>query len=379
MSVAAAWRIVAILSVISAGAYIGNESAHYFWDLTSYVEALDSEFPYRAQRTYPFLYPPFTADLFTLARSHLFELLSIAYVGAGVFFLHAAAQLNVPRKFEWLLAITAMGGLGIVSLQSGNLAILMNLGVLGLACHAAMGNATARHLLPIAIGVGALMKPQFVIYLGLLQALEPRKTALIKIVTTGLVVAGVYAIYMWWRPFEWNEYVQAIVQRTAVEKDYAWGPAGFIKNFTDSDAAALAAYTGGFVAVWLLAYAGWRKSVQAGRDVPDLMFVCLAFVALTFMNPRLPLYDVHAAGLALAICCGLVAGRSPWMPWLLAVVLAINLVPWTIANFARDPSAYPGWMQNLQIVHFIGIGSLLVALARAGLHASPATTEPGSL
>jgi hypothetical protein len=180
---------------------------------------------------------------------------------------------------------------------------------------------------------------------------------------------------MWLRPFDWNEYVQAVVQRTAVEKDYAWGPAGFIKNFTDSDAAAFAAYIGGFVAVWLLAYAGWRTSIQAGHEVPDLAFVCLAFVALTFMNPRLPLYDVHAAGLALAICCALVSERSPAIRWVLAVVLAINLVPWTIANFTRNPSAFPWWMHNLQIAHFIGIGSLLIALSRTGLHASITKVE----
>ncbi|MDO8678446.1 MAG: hypothetical protein Q7R30_07770 [Acidobacteriota bacterium] len=72
-----AWRIAAIMSVVEAGAYIGNEAARYFWDLASYVDALDTANPWRSEKSYPFLYPPFAADLFTLARSHLFELLSI--------------------------------------------------------------------------------------------------------------------------------------------------------------------------------------------------------------------------------------------------------------------------------------------------------------
>src|SRR5688572_13679854 len=127
------WRIIAILSVVEAGAYVGNETARYFWDLTAYVGALDTDFPWRFEDPYPFLYPPFAKDLFTLARSHLFELLAIVYVGAIAFFLATFAQLTMPRRFEWLFAITAMGGLGVVSLLAGNVAIVMNLAVLALA------------------------------------------------------------------------------------------------------------------------------------------------------------------------------------------------------------------------------------------------------
>jgi hypothetical protein len=95
-----AWRIVTILSIVEAGAYVGNEAARYFWDLTAYVEALDTLYPYRFDRPYPFLYPPFAADLFRLAKSHLFELFSIAYVAALALFLsHGAAGVRrVPRQ-----------------------------------------------------------------------------------------------------------------------------------------------------------------------------------------------------------------------------------------------------------------------------------------
>ena len=48
----------------------------------------------------------------------------------------------------------------------------MNLTVLGLALQAAMGQAVAVRLLPIAIGFGALIKPQFIVYLGLLPCVE---------------------------------------------------------------------------------------------------------------------------------------------------------------------------------------------------------------
>jgi hypothetical protein len=58
-----AWRTILALSVVGAGAYVGNESpareySHYFWDLTGYVLALESEFPYRTTETFTFLYPP---------------------------------------------------------------------------------------------------------------------------------------------------------------------------------------------------------------------------------------------------------------------------------------------------------------------------------
>ena len=238
VSAATAWRIIAILSVVEAGAYIGNEAARYFWDLTAYVQALDTDYPWRFEEPYPFLYPPFAADLFTLARSHLFELLAIAYVAALALFLGAFAQVNMPRRFEWLFAITAMGGLGVVSLLSGNVAILMNLTVMALVLQAAMGKSTALQLLPIAIGLGALIKPQFALYLGLLLCLErSRWTAIVKALTAGAAVIGVHTVYFLFRPDDWNEYVQAVVKRTVVEKDFAWGPAGFIKHFSDSASA----------------------------------------------------------------------------------------------------------------------------------------------
>lgn len=381
VSEATAWRIVAILSVVEAGAYVGNEAARYFWDLTAYVQALDTPYPWRFEEPYPFLYPPFAADLFTLARSHLFELLSIAYVAALAFFLNTFAQLDMRRRFEWLLAITAMGGLGVVSLLSGNIAILLNLTVLALALQAAMGKPLALHLLPIAIGFGALIKPQFAVYLGLLLCLErSRKAAVLKALAVCVAVACVYTLYVVVRPDDWNEYVQAAVKRTVVEKDFAWGPAGFIKHFSDSNAAGFAAYIVGFLIVCALSYAAWQKSVRLREPVSAVSLVSLAFVVLTFANPRIPLYDVFAAAIALSICCGF-ANRAPSMSWALVLALAINLTPWLIANFARAPTAYPWWVRDLQTTHLLGIACLFVALSRTGLHravegAKSQTTAP---
>ena len=359
-----AWRIIAVLSVVEAGASLGTETARYFWDLTAYVAALDTGFPWRFADPYPFLYPPFAKDLFTLARSHLFELLSIVYVAAAALFLNTFAQLNVPRKFEWLFAITAMGGLGVVSLLAGNVAILINLTVLALALQSAMGKSLALQLLPIAIGLGALIKPQFALYLGLLLVLErSRKTAILKALPVVVAVAAVQTFYIVFRQDDWNEYVQAVVKRTVVEKDFAWGPAGVIKLFSDSNGAGFAAYLAALLIVGALAYAVVRKSAQ---PVPRVGLVSLAFVVLTFANPRIPLYDLYAAAIALSVCCAL-AARASNMSWTLAAALTINLVPWLIDNFTRAPSAYPWWTRHLLITHLLGIGCLLVMLSRTGM------------
>jgi hypothetical protein len=93
-----AWRTILALSVVGAGAYVGSESpareySHYFWDLTGYVLALESEFPYRTTETFTFLYPPIAKDLFGLARTHLFE--PNEYV-QGVM-----TQTAVKRDFGW--------------------------------------------------------------------------------------------------------------------------------------------------------------------------------------------------------------------------------------------------------------------------------------
>ena len=165
--------------------------------------------------------------------------------------------------------------------------------------------------------------------------------------------------------FTQREYI-AVIKRTVVEKDFGWGPAALITHVSDSTSAAFAAYIVTFLLVSALAYAAWRKSARMGQPVPSVLLVSLAFVVLTFANPRIPLYDLFAAAIALSVCCGLAASAS--LSWALVLALAINLLPWTIANFARTPSAYPWWMQNLLLTHLLGIGCLLVTLSRTGMH-----------
>ena len=362
---ALAWRIIIVLSVVEAGAYLGVEAAQYFWDLWGYVLALDSEFPYRSTVSFPFLYPPFSVDLFTLARSHLFELLSISYVGAVALFIDAYARVPMARRVEWLFAITAMGGMGVVSLQTGNVALLMNFSLLAVALQAALGRPLYVQLLPIVIGFGALIKPQFALYLGLLPLVETsRRTAMIKIVAVAAAVVAVHGWYVVFRPSDWNEYVEGVIKRTLVERDFGWSPAALSTRFTTSPIAPHAAYAAGVLATAALCYAAWRRSASAGRQVPAVAIVMLVFVALTFANPRLPLYDLYAGGIALVICCGL--SGAPSLAWVLAMVLAINAVPWSIAEFTRDPPAWPWWMHDQLITHLIGIGGLLIALSRVG-------------
>lgn len=369
MSQQASWRLVTVLSIIAAGAALGNERAQYFWDLTIYVASLDSPFPYRFNEPYPFLYPPLAADLFRATRSHLFELFSIAYVGAIAWFVTAFGSLNAPRRFEWLAAITAMGGLGVVSLLSGNVGVLMNLGLLALLIQAAEDRAWARTMLPVAIGFGSLIKPQFALYLGLLPLIDHAwRSAIVKMAVVMVVVAMVYGSYMVLRPYDWNEYVQAVIVRTTVVKDFGWGPAAYVMRSWNTTAAALAADAAALALVSALAFATWKTSMRSGQQVPRVVVACLGFVVLTFANPRMPLYDMYAAGLALAVC-GAYARRTTVLPLILAVMLAINLVPWTIANFARSPAAYPGWLSDLLFAHMLGLVSVLIALSRIGVQA----------
>jgi hypothetical protein len=363
-----AWRLVAVLSVVAAGAAIGDEGAHvypgalYFWDAASYVTALDAVNPYRSGAVFPFLYPPVAADLFKLGRSHVFELMAIAYTGAIAFFLSVYSRVDMPRKFVWLCAITAMGGMGVVSLKSGNVAITMNCVLLGLTIDAARGGGWPLRLLPIAIGCGALIKPQFILYLGLLPVLERTwRAALIASAVTVAAVVLVHAGYLVWRADQWNDYVTAVRARVLTEKDFGWGSAEFFMHLTGSTTAALAGYGAMLLAVCALAGMAWRQSPAAGR----LSMACLAFVVLTFANPRAPLYDLYAAGIALVVCCGL-TGRREHVAVLVAG-LALNLVPWLIAEFARTPAAWPWWAGDYMITHLAGVSVLLLSLARTGL------------
>jgi hypothetical protein len=370
MSKAAAWRFIVCLSIVAAGAALGDERprepSQYFWDLSSYVTALDAENPYDSEAFFAFLYPPVAADIFKLARSHLFELMSIAYVGAVVAFLAVFARLEMPRRFEWLFAITSMGGLGVVSLKTGNVAIIMNFTVLALLIDAAMGRLRSRQLLFVAIAVGSLIKPQFLLYLGLLPVVErSRKTAVIKMAAAAAAVVGIHGAYALVRPNLWSDYLAGVASRTLTEKDFGWGAAALAMHFTGSTRAALAGFGGGLLLVCVLAWIAWRRTARHGVSLSPVTLPCLAFVVLTFVNPRVPLYDLYAAGVALVVCCALAARVEGASAMLAALV--INLVPWLIANFARTPSAFPWWTSDYLITHVAGLVLLLGSLARTGL------------
>ena len=382
------WRTILALSVVGAGAYVGNELptreySHYFWDLTGYVLALDSEFPYRTTETFTFLYPPVAKDLFGLAGTHLFELMSIGHVAAIALFLRAYSRIPTPRRWEWLFAITAMGGIGVVSLQSGNVAILMNFTLLGVVIGAALhpatqsprraGNEFHRLALPIVIGAGALIKPQFALYLGLLPLVEPsRRMAVIKMLAAGGAVLLVNGLYLVFRPFDWNEYVQGVITQTSVKRDFGWGPAALGTHLSGAAIAPYIAYVTTLMLAAALSVAVWRTSLKAGRRVPAVPLVALAFLVLTFANPRVPLYDLFAAAIAAGIACSFAADAQR-VSWALVVVLAINLVPWTIEEFTSNPAAWPWWAKDMLFGHVGGIIVLLIALSRAGLQ----STVPG--
>ncbi|HYE85253.1 MAG TPA: hypothetical protein VEA16_02770, partial [Vicinamibacterales bacterium] len=219
---------------------------------------------------------------------------------------------------------------------------------------------------PVVIGFGSLIKPQFVLYLGLLLAVEhSRSMAIAKGAVTALAAAVVHGAYYLLRPADWNEYAQAVVKRTVVERDFGWGPAAFMMHFSQSSAAGAAGYLLALAIAAALAYVAWRKRVAAAVPDSAAFVAALAFVVLTFANPRIPLYDLYAAALAVGVCCAL-SEDDRRLPLVLAALIAAGLLPWLIANFTRAPTTYSWVTTNLLHFHLLGIFGLLAGLAMTG-------------
>jgi hypothetical protein len=209
--------------------------------LSSYVTALSAPNYYESAAFFPFLYPPVAADIFKLARTHLFELMSIAYVAAVVFFLAVYSRLPMAWRFEWLFAITALGGMGVVSLRTGNVGIAMNFTLLALMLDAGTGSARSRILLPIAIAAGALIKPRFLLYLGLLPVLvRPLRSAAMRMAGAAFAVVGIHIFYVVFRATEWRDYVAGVNNRIMTEKDFGWGPSALFMHISNSNTVAFA-------------------------------------------------------------------------------------------------------------------------------------------
>jgi hypothetical protein len=338
--------------------FVREASNDTLWDLHVYVYALDAPNPYDVNRDLLFVYAPMVGDVFRMARSHLFEFLLFAYVLAIVWFVTEFSRLQLRRPGVVFLVALSTGGMGTVSMMSGNVTAFMHLAVLAVLLRT---QRTASSTWPflVLVGLFAIVKPYFVLFAPIALLLSTdRLRECLRIAGIALAVGAIYALYLIWRPEEMRAFVAALDMQLVRRGDYGSsvfaalvGPLG-IPGATVGFVAFLGVLIAIAVSVWRARSATPRASVIA---------VLMAYALLCFVNPRAHLYDLFPAFLCLLMVVDLIG----WTPPFPAIVLAASLVgavPAVIAEFARDPTRAAPWLLDYRLIQLTAIGLVLSAI-----------------
>lgn len=358
------WFSILVLAVLQVGVHLGNRfGSDYLWDLYVYVRAADDVQPYRTDERLLFVYPPFTLDAFRQVGTHLFETMLVAYTAATVWFAQEYAQLAIRRRGEVLLAALGLGGLGVVTLKSGNLTGFMHLALLAAVLRSLRRSELGSSGWLYLVTLFSLVKPYFVVYglLGLVVAPGRARRELARFAGVASAGTGVYALYWHFRPDDMRAFVRAVEWQAFTHSDFGSSPFGQLLTITGSQVAAFTGYivvAAGMAALALWA-AGWSEPTDARQRLTRLM---LGYAVLSFTNPRVHAYDLAPVVLCLLVA-GVAAGGGSAVPIAALAALAMNAVPPAIYNFAARPFETPYLLREATLWQLLGVAVVFTSVA----------------
>jgi len=352
-----AWAAIVLSSAFQIAKHFMPETgADPLWDLHVYVRAMDSPNPYDLNGDLLFVYAPMVADVFRLARSHLFEVLMSAYVLSIVWFTSEYARVPLRRRGGVFLMALATGGMGTVSIMSGNITVFMHLATLAAAMRTERLRSSTWPLLAL-IAIFSLVKPYFIVLMPLALVLSAnRRREIVRIAIAGVVVAGIFGLYLLWRPAEMRAFFDALDMQLVRRGDSGSSVLAALIAPLGMTAATMVFAV--FVVVLGVAARTTWSSIVATGSYSALLY---AYALLCLVNPRAQIYDLFPVLLCLVMLCDL----RGWPIELELAVMAASLigaVPVVVREFARDPMHAAPLLLDYRIAQLTAIAIVLIAI-----------------
>lgn len=315
--------------------------ADAFWDFDVYRRAVTDLVlgynAYRPNEPLPFLYHPVV--LHALVPLDRFLGLENAFIGlymaALLIFLWGSGKIRqdqLSRDSGWhdkafmAAAAFSFGGLGVLSVMTGNITFYMHLALIGSVLIYLHNRKGWQWLLVLTLFFCALLvKPYFLLYalpLFLIGRSTSRSILLLSI--SILFAVWVYLLFWIFDKAHSMQFVQALRTQLASKGDLSISFFGLAKHVLPVDQAmkihlALAAILG--LAVLFLRRLTARIAAPGGNDAALFL---LAYAAMTLCNPRMKEYDLIPALLCLYFYLSLhgLLGRS-----MILLSLCIGQIP----------------------------------------------------
>jgi hypothetical protein len=281
----------------------------FFWDLEIYQKAvttfLSGGDPYALNGYLSFVYQPIVLRLMALFGTHLDTALVIGYIASLIYFL--SSLRNHPSWWLYSFLAFAYCGMGTISVGSGNLTVFLHLILLGIL----LRNISKTDTQPsywaflIAVALFSIIKPYMAAYFLIplicsKQSINPKKTWALTLLA-GLFVVVVVLLSSLYFDSEFQAFLAAVKGQTLGKRDLGYGLVMYFYDYYLSAGSLIyRAFLLHFVILGTIA-AGTLYIAIRNQRIQDTHFVLLLYFLLTIVNPRLKVYDLFPALIALFI------------------------------------------------------------------------------
>ncbi|MBU3623213.1 hypothetical protein [Polynucleobacter sp. AP-Latsch-80-C2] len=341
-----------------------------FWDLGIYEKAVGvfnaGGNPYELNGYLSFVYHPLVLRFMALFGNNVGIALMGAYLASLLFFV---SSLGSNRSW-WLYSFLAFAycGIGTISIGSGNVTVFFHLVLLGLLLRKiANGNAlegvpsklTAVFILTVM--VFSLVKPYMLAYL-IIPLVSTWKTSKQKSIWSLVFMAAsllaltllISSLYF---GAEFQSFLSAVQGQTLGKRDLGYGLVMyFYEHYLSAGSLIYRAFVLHFAILGAVILTALFLAKRSGL-LNSARFTLLLYFLLTILNPRLKVYDLFPALIALFIFAsplkqGLIA------KWLFVVAYALSL-----SQLAGTPLfAHTGILSDPLNVYYLSMGLVFIGM-----------------
>jgi len=340
-----------------------------FWDLGIYEKAIDvfnaGGNPYELNGYLSFVYHPLVLRLMALFGNYLGMALMGAYLASLLFFI---SSLGSNRSW-WLYSFLAFAycGIGTISIGSGNVTVFFHLTLLGLllrsisddALRTRSGKLTAVFIVTVA--VFSLVKPYMLAYL-LIPLVSTWKTSKQKSIWSltlmaGSLLAATLLISSLYFGAEFQSFLSAVQGQTIGKRDLGYGLVMyFYEYYLSAGSLIYRAFVLHFAVLGAVILTTLFLAKRSGL-LNSARFTLLLYFLLTILNPRLKVYDLFPALIALFIFA------SPLKQGLLAKWLFVVAYALSLSQLAGAPLfVHTGILSDPLNVYYLTMGLVFLGL-----------------
>lgn len=341
-----------------------------FWDLGIYEKAV-SVFnaggnPYELNGYLSFVYHPLVLRFMALFGNVLGIALIGAYLLSLIFF---ASSLGSNRSW-WLYSFLAFTycGLGTISISSGNVTVFFHMVLLGLLLRNmrdedtfGRGSSKLTGVFILAVVIFSLVKPYMLAYL-LIPLVSTWNTARQKSIwSLTFMLGGLLALTLLLSSLyfgaEFQSFLSAVQGQTIGKRDLGYG---LVMYFYEYYLSAGSLIYRAFVLHFAILGALTLTILFLGKRFGQLntpRFALLLYFLLTILNPRLKVYDLFPALIALFIFASPLK-QMLTSKWLFVIAYALSL-----SQLVDTPLfAHTGILSDPLNVYYLTMGLILVGL-----------------